>query len=401
MRTEGLSPLSVCVLLAPALLVLAGTLSVGFVSDDFYLIHRIVNEGFFSGWGGPGGDMYFRPVTVLSYCADYAVYGLRPLGWHLTNLLWHMTCSLLVFLLARALRGSDWEAFCAGYLFLLLACHSESAAWVSGRSDLIATAFCLASLPVFLKGSPWALILFAAGLLAKESVLVTPALWAVAGMHSPNRNARSRLLISLGALLAVVYAAARILTSTNVSDGVGNVSLPEVPENLVRYSFRVFVPPLSEAARPFLARYPFAVPLFLAAAVVTAAFITIRRALPVRKLAVPTLAFFVSLAPVIFLKVSLVDTRSERFLYLPGAFAVTALAEWVFQVFGKRTATILLIALALVQGAFLHGSVTNWRRAGEICSELIREPVSNPPDTYRGAYVFRNGYREALTLFGE
>jgi len=73
----------------------------------------------------------------------------------------------------------------------------------------------------------------------------------------------------------------------------------------------------------------------------------------------------------------------------------------VFQVFGKRTATILLIALALVQGAFLHGSVTNWRRAGEICSELIREPVSNPPDTYRGAYVFRNGYREALTLFGE
>lgn len=401
MKTKTILTLLVCILLAPALLLFAETLSYGFMSDDFHLVYRMENEGFFWSWGGEGGDMFFRPVTVLSFFTDNLIWGLDPSGWHLTNVLWHLACSLLVFLLARVLLKDGTAAFSAAYLFLLLACHSESVAWVSGRTDLLATAFCMGSILAFLRKSPWAPVLFASGLLAKESVLATPLLWLILVVKTPDWDSRAKRLVATGLAVALVYTAARIVLAGGVPSGAGEVSFSVAAESIARCMFRVFVPPLSEAARPFLARNRLALPLFLLVTAAITVFFALRRSFDRRAFASLVAGFFVSLLPVVFMRVSLVDTQSERFLYLPGVFAVLALANWVFQVFGKRTALVLLTALALIQGAFLYRSSMNWRRAGEMCAELIREPVENPPDDYRGAYVFRNGYEEALLLFGE
>lgn len=401
MRTDRVRPLLVCFLLAPALLLLAETLSYGFMSDDFHLVYRIETEGFFCAWGGEGGDMYVRPLTVLTYFTDNMICGLNPAGWHLTNVLWHLACSLLVFLLARVLLKDRTAAFSAAYLFLLLACHSESVAWVSGRTDLLATAFCLGSILAFLRKSPWAPVLYAFGLLAKESVLVTPLLWLVLIVKTPDWDSRAKRLVLTGLALALVYIVVRIVLSGGVPSGAGEVSFSVAAESIARYMFRVFVPPLSEAARPFLTRNPIALPLFLLVTTAIALLFILRRNFDRRAFAVLVAGFFVSLLPVVFMRVSLLDTRSERFLYLPGVFAVMALVNWAFQVFGKRTALVLMTAMALFQGAFLYRSNMNWKRAGEMCRELIREPVASPPETFRGAYVFMNGYEEALLLFGE
>ena len=401
MRTELVRPHLVCVLLLPALLLFTDTLSYGFMSDDFHLLHRVSNEGFFWSWGGVEGDMYFRPVAVLSYLTDNLMYGLNPAGWHLTNVLWHLACSMLVFLVARRLMKDEHASFLAGYLFLLLACHSESVAWVSGRTDLVATAFCLGSVLAFLRKSPWALVLFTSGLLAKESALTTPLLWLVLAVKTPEWDSRAKRLVVTGLALALAYIVVRMVLSGGVPPGAGEVSLSVAAESTARYMFRVFVPPLSEAARPFLARNPLALPLFLLLTTAVTLLFALRRSFDRRAFASLVAGFFVSLLPVVFLKVSLVDTQSERFLYLPGAFAVTALVNWAFQVFGRRKALLVLLVLAIFQGASLYRSCLNWKRAGEMCRELIREPVENPPDEYRGAYVFRNGYQEALLLFGE
>gem|GEM_PF-4054218 len=277
MRTELVRPLLVCALLVPALLLFADTLSYGFMSDDFYLVHRVSNEGFFTGWGGENGDLYFRPLTVFSYFSDYLIYGLNPAGWHLTNVLWHLVCSLLVFLLARVMLKDETAAFSAAYLFLLLACHSESVAWVSGRTDLLATAFCLGSVLAFLRKSPWALFLFAAGLLAKESVLITPLLWLVLVVKTPEWDSRAKRLFVISLVVVLVYTAARIVLSGGVPSGAGEVSFSVAAESTARYMFRVFVPPLSEAARPFLARNPIALPLFLLVTTAIALLFALRR----------------------------------------------------------------------------------------------------------------------------
>src|SRR5215471_9706610 len=39
----------------------------------------------------------FRPLTNLTYALDYALWGLRPLGFHVTGLLFHLINVALVF----------------------------------------------------------------------------------------------------------------------------------------------------------------------------------------------------------------------------------------------------------------------------------------------------------------
>ena len=43
----------------------------------------------------------------------------------------------------------------------------------------------------------------------------------------------------------------------------------------------------------------------------------------------------------------------------------------------------------------------NWIIAGEMCQSIILQGRNKQPESYHGAYVFRNGYEEAVLLLGE
>ena len=116
--------------------------------------------------------------------------------------------------------------------------------------------------------------------------------------------------------------------------------------------------------------------------------------------------FLISLIPVLFMKVSLFDTQSERFLYLPSVFAVIALVQWITSIVPQQKALIILLLFGCLQGIFLYRSNRNWKIAGEMCAAIVNDSLQNgislstpPPDNYRGAYVFRNGLDEAISLF--
>ncbi len=107
------------------------------------------------------------------------------------------------------------------------------------------------------------------------------------------------------------------------------------------------------------------------------------------------------------MKVSFFDSRSERFLYFPGVFAVILLVRWAFAVLTEKKALVLLIIVTVVQAAGLQSSLLNWKRAGEMCDDITRElaeldpeavTLVNIPDSYNGAYVFRNGLNEAVSM---
>ena len=390
----------------PALLLLSQSLDFGFMSDDFHLIHKVETQGFYTSWGGQEADAFFRPVTVASYFTDNLVWGLNPSGYHLTNIFWHLLCSVLVYLLAVELFDNTAAAFCSGYLFLLLACHSESVAWVSGRTDLIATAFALLSILLFLKKQFLAVPVFAAGLLAKESVIIVPFLWFLLGFLRKDRNNR-RIILS-GVLICVLYAGVRLLFTPALvseldSSGISFQSASGILENAVRYSFRVFTPPLPLFLRPLVSSNPIVVPVFLAG-LCSALWLLFRKrgAEGGKQILLLAGCFLVSLIPVILMKVSLFDSRAERFLYLPGVFAVLILVKWMYSVFSSgRIAVVILILFSLFQGVFLYRSFGNWQTAGEMCREIVSSGSTEIPDNYRGAYVFRNGYEEAVLLLSE
>jgi len=128
-------------------------------------------------------SLNYHPLTMLSLALDRAVQGPSPRGFHLTNLLFHLLNTALVFRLAYVLGGRRTAvAAIAALVFGLHPMHVESVAWISGRKDVLYVCFFLAGLLAWLRhrktGSrSWAaaaLALFVASVLCKAMAVVFP-----------------------------------------------------------------------------------------------------------------------------------------------------------------------------------------------------------------------------------
>ena len=103
-----------------------------------------------------GRPAYYRPLTVLSLRADVERGGLDPAGFHKTNLALHLLATVALVLAAMRLGASGFPSVVAAGLWALLPRSSESVAWVSGRTDLLAglMSFAALSLWPWFRGSP-------------------------------------------------------------------------------------------------------------------------------------------------------------------------------------------------------------------------------------------------------
>ncbi len=112
----------------------------------------------------------WHPLTWISHALDYAVWGLNPLGHHLTNNILHAVNTFVVVLLIvrllevyrerMQLEGSatfldDRKTLIAGgvagVLFGLHPAHVESVAWAAERKDLLCALFFLLSIMMYMK----------------------------------------------------------------------------------------------------------------------------------------------------------------------------------------------------------------------------------------------------------
>jgi len=126
----------------------------------------------------------YHPLTTLSLAFNYAISGESPTGYHLTNLLFHLLNTMLVFFLVLWLPGKRvFAAAVVALLFGIHPLHVESVAWVSERKDVLYTLFFLASLLAYLRylqknnDLKWylvALLLFGCSLLSKAMAAPLP-----------------------------------------------------------------------------------------------------------------------------------------------------------------------------------------------------------------------------------
>ena len=85
----------------------------------------------------------YLPLRALSYAADYALFGTRPFGYHLTNVLLHTLNSMLALLVLRALGLGRIAALAAAGVFAVHAVHTEAVSWIAGRRDVLFAFFFL------------------------------------------------------------------------------------------------------------------------------------------------------------------------------------------------------------------------------------------------------------------
>ncbi len=409
-----------------------------FLSDDFGLIGRVASGSFFATWGETHGG-FLRPLTVATFWLDYAVWGLNPDGFHLTNLTLHGLNAFLVGVLAWGLferfvpnPTKRWlMSYAAAILFLVLPCHSEPVAWISGRTDLIATFFGLISILAFLwflKRETFRYLIvsclsFGLALLAKESVLSLPAILILVAIVQRPGEWRTRSLagsIGLYALVLAGYLLARYITLGTPLGGYGAhghlaIDFPGIADRLTRHVLRVAAPPLGIDLGPALQTHWRTV-LFgytvLGGVLVAAAFSRWRLRSLARAMLFFAACFLVALIPVFTLTVSTVNTQGDRFLYFPSVFAAIGVTLFLVQVFKRRYVGVAaIVTYTIVCFGFLSSNIYDvWRQAGLLSEEIAREVtataetahapviVVNVPADLRGAYVFQNGLPEAVGL---
>lgn len=93
----------------------------------------------------------FRPLILISLALNWKCFQDNTLGWHLSNLIAHIICVILVFLLMIAL-SENWQlAFLSALLFGIHPSRVEPVLYISARSEIFASLFYLLSFLLFLK----------------------------------------------------------------------------------------------------------------------------------------------------------------------------------------------------------------------------------------------------------
>lgn len=181
-------------LLQPAGILLAAflafglTLKGGFLWDDHRMIEQnprleLTADNLASAFKGDPfaqGLNYYRPLQTVSNMLDFAAWGYRPFGYHLTNFAFHAATALLFFYLAIALGLGRGTAFWAAALLAVHPAAVEQLLVIAGRAELASAACTLASLLFLIKGRTavsFTFFLLAAGF--KENGVITPALGAL------------------------------------------------------------------------------------------------------------------------------------------------------------------------------------------------------------------------------
>jgi hypothetical protein len=436
------------VLLLVCLLLYAPTLAHFFVSDDFLNLerNRVESLAELGALFSTQNTDFYRPLPRLHFAVLQRLFSDRCLFWNLFGVLLHAVNSALAGALAWSLLGGrDKRApFLTAVLFAVHFIHVEPVVWASGITSLYAAFFVFIALLFFRRARRsgrlgyhvLATLSFAGALLSKESgtvlVLLLPLttwLWppATAGGRGTPRLLTLREALPYGILL-ILYAALVIPIDR------GGAATPyrllvgtHVIKNALFFLFGSFLP----------LRY-WALQDLWAENVATGGILSFGRSLA----AAPALGFPLLLggAALVFffwkggrsvrggfawivtasLPFLLLPGSGERFLYLASfgsclALGVlgTAIMDRVRGAFGGRSlgwagALALVFVLTagnldrqrdwITAGRWTQGIVT---RGGVLAETLGGQALEfrGVPESYRSAWVFRNGFRSMTRLY--
>src|SRR3989454_21716 len=346
---------------------------------------------------------HYIPMTWLTFGLDYVLWGMKPVGYHLTSLLLYAANAAVLYLvasrmLARAttLAGIPLRlgAVAATLFFTLHPLRAESVAWVTERRDVLSGLFFLLTILTYVKTCEasgrrrsWLLAgsagFYVLALASKGSVMVLPALLLVLDIYPLRQLGRRTLIEKIPFVLLGVAGAVATYYAQNANAFI--TPLQRYPltarigmtfYSLWFYASKTVVPeglgPLYELpARVNPLDWRFLGPA-IAVTMITAALVTLRRRWPARLTAWACHA--IPLGPVLGLVHSGYQLAHDRYSYLPalalalmfGGLAGVAAREAV----AGRLRPILAGALGVAGAAGPVGppvppvnQVPNWARS--------------------------------------
>jgi tetratricopeptide (TPR) repeat protein len=152
-----------------------------YVTENNHVQNGITLEGI--RWAFTTGQVAnWHPLTWISHMLDVQFFGVQPRWHHLTNLLFHIVNTLLLFFVLHRMTKARWESAFVAALFALHPLHVESVAWVSERKDLLSTFFWILTMGAYcsyverpgLRRYLFVVLFFALGLMSKPMLVTLP-----------------------------------------------------------------------------------------------------------------------------------------------------------------------------------------------------------------------------------
>ena len=349
------------------------------------------------------GAAYYRPLTVLTLALDGRWHE-GALPFHFTNLLLHLGMTALVFAWLGRMGTSGWLRFLLAALFGLLPRLTESVAWISGRTDLLASLAVLAALwfhrpgPAERRTRALASLIFGLGLLCKETAVAALIGMAVMSWRYHRKGRPLVMELLPASLVLVLYAMLRFAVLGPLPSATTSWLLPL--ETLGRYAFM-----LVDLFHPAIHADPFAsirISFVVLGAVVLAAglaFLSRFRSRLRPDEAAMAAVFVAGLGLVLHIVPGNGSLVADRFLYLPVAAALLAASRPLRDLSISKPRAFYSGVAFLLLACFL----TTLKRATEWSDELIlwRKTVSQgDSDAARvglaNALMQKHRYAEAL-----
>lgn len=394
---------------------------------------------------------HYMPVTWITYGLDYLVWGMDPLGYHLTSLLLHGANVMLVYFIALRLferaglqsdagRGDGLRvgAVLTALAFGLHPLRVESVAWITERRDVLCGFFYLLTIVTYLRAVEaeprdrsgarrlyWGAVgLFLAALLSKSMAVTLPAVLLVLdvyplrrlrpGVHGwlapgPRRVWIEKLPFVLAAGLAGAAALGALLSAAGATtwDRLGFLErLAVSAHSLSFYLWKTMVPlalsPLYELPQPVRIldlRYLAAGAVALA---ITAAAVVLRRRWP--GLLAVWACYVAMLLPVMGILHNGYQITADRYSYLPtigwavllGGVVASARRGAGSDRVGRRAlaaaAIVVLFAVPSALGLAARGQVEIWRDDETLWRHAVRlDPGSSVAASNLGAALLAQG----------
>ena len=346
----------------------------------------------------------YQPLTWLTLGLDHAIWGMNAGGYHFTNLLLHLTSTILFYyflllLLERAAPdrpAARWPAAIGALFFGIHPLRVESVAWATERKGVLCVMFVMISLAAYLRmdreerlgrpGRRWLAIsvaAFACSLFSKILGIMLPVALLAFDVYPLRRfvpGRRGKILIEKLPYLAASLVAGLATISAVESAGVARSAqeihpvarVEEAAYGLCFYIWKTALPfglsPLYPASRPEDFN-PWAVPLLISVALVAAAFsaaAVLRRRHPA--LVAALFCHAVLLLPVLRLNFDAPQLVADRYAYLaclPWAALLAVLTERSGRPFRLAAGAVLVAlgALSFLQTRVWNDSISLWTQA--------------------------------------
>jgi tetratricopeptide (TPR) repeat protein len=424
-HNDYLPVVTVCIFLAVTVwLAFSGAIHNGFVDfddDEYVYENAIIRNGLTLGnvvWAfthAHAGN--WHPLTTISHMLDCQLYGLQPLGHHLTNLLLHASTTVLLFVALRQLigpgrTGSFWPCAFVAALFAVHPLRVESVVWISERKDVLSGVFFMLTLLAYAhyaRGERRSyyvtvLLFFALGLMCKPILVTLPFVfllldyWPLGRIQrpeirdqmSPKRSQWSvvRDLIVEKIPLFVLSAASCVITSLAQKEAIIEMRYVPVLERLANavVSYVVYIGQLFYPAHlAVLYLYPEhsfgtaeVILSLLLLVILSVSFFIYRKRFPF--LFVGWLWFLGMLVPMIGLVQVGLQSHADRYTYLPqiGLYilvtwtALTFVTKWRYAKIPLAAAALIILTLLItqsrIQASYWQTSVTLWKHTSEATS---------------------------------